>query len=154
MKRPLSCVIIDDVNIIKEYIDDYLYKKLARDGSDKLSDFISGGFHLGFYNDSRLIGVISFGFDGYDAVIHPKFRVGHMIYAKRCCMESLDYLKGMGVHRVFALIPETFKANQKMAVSCGLEKTGIEQDSIYIDKKAVTVLAYSICLSGVFKCQL
>ena len=148
MKQPLSCVIIDDESIVENYIDDYLYKRLARDGCDKMSDFISDGLHLGFYSGTRLVGVVSFGLDGEDAVIHPKFRVRHMIYAKRCCMTSLDYLKRIGFKRVYALIPVIFKSNQRMAVECGLEESGVKQKPIYINNKPIEVSVYSILFTG------
>ena len=38
--------IINNTDIVKEYIDDYLYNRLKRDDTKGIMDFIEGGIHL------------------------------------------------------------------------------------------------------------
>lgn len=121
MRESLSFEKINDKNIIINYIDDYLYDRLKDDNTNSINDFIEGGEHIAIKSMGSIVGIIGFGInDGY-AMIHPKIRKEHMIYAKRACLVAFDYLREVGCGLVYAKIPVTFKANKRMANSCGME---------------------------------
>jgi hypothetical protein len=56
----LTYEVINNPDIVEEYIDDYLYNRLKHDGTKGIQDFIAGGHHLGFYNNGNLVGIITF----------------------------------------------------------------------------------------------
>lgn len=133
--------VINNTDIVTEYIDDYLYKRLKFDDRPD-SYFLDGGVHLGFYNNDRLIGIVTFGvFDLY-ATIHPKFRRRHMIYAKKCCLMAIEYIeKERSV--IMAKIPSIYKENKRMALACGFKLLDAVQEPVLINGNVVSVNAYA-----------
>lgn len=121
MNNELTSELITDESIIIDYIDDYLYDRLKNDNTINVNDFIAGGEHIAIKNNHKIVGIISFGIKNGYAMIHPKIRKEHMIYAKRGCVIALNYLSEMGCNLVYAKIPIIFKSNKKMAYSCGME---------------------------------
>ncbi len=120
MNEQLTAEIITDKAVVIDYIDEYLYDRLKSDNTKGVGDFVDGAAHIAIKKKDRIVGVISFGLKKDHAVIHPKIRREHMIYAKRACMLALEYLDSIGEKVVAAIIPDCFEANKRMALSCGM----------------------------------
>lgn len=138
----LTYRVINNLDIVTEYIDDYLYNRLKDDSTKSVDEFIVGGIHLGFYMGDRLVGIITLIKHGSYYMAHPKFRRSHMIYAKRCCLTGLLYLQELGATLIMLLIPDIFISNIKMANACGFSKRNERQESIFINGIKVGVTAY------------
>ena len=74
----------------------YLYDRLSRDGTEGVNDFVCGGGHLAIKSKGKIVGIVSFGLNKDHAMIHPKIKRQHMIYAKRACLMAIDYLESIG----------------------------------------------------------
>jgi hypothetical protein len=107
------------------YIDDDLLERLKDDDFKSVYDFIHGFQAIAIKSGDRTVGIVSFRVKKGYAIIHPKIRRDCMIYAQRCCIIGLDYIKNE-LHRdlAAAFIPEYLKSNARMALACGMRKTG------------------------------
>lgn len=138
----LTTEIITDKAVVIDYIDEYLYDRLSHDNTVGVGDFVDGAAHLAIKNKDRIVGIISFALKKDHVVIHPKIRKEHMIYAKRACMMGLEYLEGTGETVIAAIIPDCFKANKRMAESCGMFEHEIKKSAKTIGGKPVDTIIY------------
>lgn len=147
MESNLSFERITDDNVVIDYIDDYLYDRLSHDETKSINDWISGGHHISIKNEGRIVGVVSITVDEDYAVIHPKVRKEHMVYAKRCCDIGLDYIKQeLNIYTVFAYIPTKFKSNCKMAIACKMDLVKVLSNARSIGGKKYNVNVYGRAL--------
>lgn len=146
MRNNLSVHKIDDDSVVIDYIDDYLYDRLKHDETKSSSDWIDGAIHLAIKNKNRTVGIISFLINDDYAMIHPKIKKEHMIYAKRACLISFDYLRSIKLNTVFAKFPEKFKSNIRMADACGMQYIDTINNDVSINGKFFDSLIYGKAL--------
>lgn len=142
MRGELTSELISDESIVINYIDEYLYGRLRDDKTKSVGDFVNGGGHIAIKSKDRIVGIISFGLNKDHAMIHPKIRKEHMIYAKRACMMGIEYLDKIGESVITAKIPDCFNGNKRMAEACGMKLFKVLKDDRLINGKPVDVNVY------------